>query len=119
MPAGRGWTSCRTGLTPHSFGDSFVKSTISFEKGCFTGQELVGRLDARGSSVPWRMVQVHGPSIEVLNDLLTSKGPNGPQGVTSSYLREGVTVGLGFAHRTLFVALEESSPAGVAIHEVD
>jgi len=35
---------------------------VSFTKGCFTGQELVGRLDARGSSVPWRMVRASGPS---------------------------------------------------------
>jgi folate-binding protein YgfZ len=107
------------GLTPHSFGGAFVKSTISFDKGCFTGQELVGRLDARGSSVPWRMVRVHGPSVEALDDILKSKGPEGPQGVTSSYsLGESVT-GLGFAHRTLFAALEESVPAGVTVDEVD
>jgi folate-binding Fe-S cluster repair protein YgfZ len=107
------------GLTPHCFGASFVKSTISFDKGCFTGQELVGRLDARGSSVPWRMVQLRGPSVEVLNDVLHSKGPEGPQGVTSSYSMDATVVGLGFAHRTLFAALEESRPAGVIVDEVD
>jgi folate-binding protein YgfZ len=107
------------GLTPHSFGASFVKATISFEKGCFTGQELVGRLDARGSSVPWRMVSLRGPSVEVLNEVLRSKGPEGPQGVTSSYLRDGTVVGLGFAHRTLFAVLEESRPAGLSVDEVD
>jgi folate-binding protein YgfZ len=32
-----------------------VDRTVSFTKGCFTGQELVARLDARGSNVPWRM----------------------------------------------------------------
>lgn len=29
-----------------------VERTVSFTKGCFTGQELVARLDARGSRVP-------------------------------------------------------------------
>jgi len=48
------------GLTPQCFGGAFVASTVSFTKGCFTGQELVGRLDARGSSVPWRMVRASG-----------------------------------------------------------
>lgn len=107
------------GLTPHSFGGAFVKSTISFDKGCFTGQELVGRLDARGSSVPWRMVHVHGPSVSALDQVLKSKGPDGPQGVTSSYVSGETVVGLGFAHRTLFASLEESSPPDVSVAEVD
>jgi folate-binding protein YgfZ len=88
-------------LTPHSFGVSFVASTVSFTKGCFTGQELVGRLDARGSSVPWRFVRVVGPSVERIDAVLRSKGPTGPQGVTSvSCTGEAMTV-LGIAHRTL------------------
>jgi tRNA-modifying protein YgfZ len=107
------------GLTPHSFGRAFVKTTISFDKGCFTGQELVGRLDARGSSVPWRLVHVTGPSVEALNDVLRSKGPEGPQGVTSTRSRHGVVEGLGFAHRTLFAALETSSVVDVIVEEVD
>ncbi|MFZ0769655.1 MAG: hypothetical protein WAM64_10625 [Acidimicrobiales bacterium] len=107
------------GLTPHSFGRAFVKTTISFDKGCFTGQELVGRLDARGSSVPWRLVRVAGPSVEALNDVLTSKGPEGPQGVTSAISRDGVIEGLGFAHRTLFAALNTSNVADVIVDEVD
>ncbi len=46
-------------LTPHSFGRALRgRDRSSFTKGCFTGQELVGRLDARGSSVPWRLVHV-------------------------------------------------------------
>lgn len=32
-----------------------VDRTVSFTKGCFTGQELVARLDARGSNVAWRL----------------------------------------------------------------
>jgi folate-binding Fe-S cluster repair protein YgfZ len=105
-------------LTPHSFGRAFVKSTISFDKGCFTGQELVGRLDARGSSVPWRFAHVKGPSVDALNEVLRSKGPEGPQGVTSSYEQNGTVYGLGFAHRTLFAALDELKIADVLIEEV-
>jgi folate-binding Fe-S cluster repair protein YgfZ len=107
------------GLTPHSFGQAFVKSTISFDKGCFTGQELVGRLDARGSSVPWRLVHVRGSSVDSLNDVLRSKGPEGPQGVTSAYERSGTVHGLGFAHRTLFAALDQSKVDDVLVEEVD
>ncbi len=66
-------------LTPHSFGRRFVDATISFQKGCFTGQELVGRLDARGSSVPWRFVRVSGPNVEAIAAVLSSKAPMGPR----------------------------------------
>jgi folate-binding protein YgfZ len=102
-------------LTPHTFGRHFVAETISFQKGCFTGQELVGRLDARGSSVPWRFVRVEGPSVVVVNDYLTSKGPEGPQGITSVLERDGRVVGLGIAHRTL---LAGDSPSDVTVEEV-
>jgi folate-binding protein YgfZ len=102
-------------LTPHTFGRHFVAETISFQKGCFTGQELVGRLDARGSSVPWRLVRVEGPSEVALDDYLKSKGPEGPQGITSVLSREGRVVGLGVAHRTL---LASESPSGVTVEEV-
>jgi folate-binding protein YgfZ len=32
-----------------------VGRTVSFTKGCYTGQELVARLDARGNRVPWNL----------------------------------------------------------------
>jgi folate-binding Fe-S cluster repair protein YgfZ len=102
-------------LTPHTFGRHFVDETISFQKGCFTGQELVGRLDARGSSVPWRFVRVEGPNEAVVDEYLKSKGPEGPQGLTSALERDGRVVGLGVAHRTL---LSSESPSGVTVEEV-
>jgi folate-binding protein YgfZ len=39
---------------PQEAGD-LVGHTVSFTKGCFTGQELVARLDARGGNVAWRL----------------------------------------------------------------
>ena len=38
-----------------------VERTVSFTKGCYTGQELVARLDARGSNVARRLVGVVAP----------------------------------------------------------
>jgi folate-binding protein YgfZ len=102
-------------LTPHTFGQHFVDETVSFTKGCFTGQELVGRLDARGSSVPWRLVRVEGPSEDVINDFLRSKGPDGPQGITSAVVSDGRVLALGVAHRTLF---NEESPRDVTVEQV-
>jgi folate-binding protein YgfZ len=37
-----------------------VERTVSFTKGCYTGQELVARLDSRGSNVARRMVGLVG-----------------------------------------------------------
>ncbi|HEY7932040.1 MAG TPA: hypothetical protein VIC81_07275 [Acidimicrobiales bacterium] len=88
-------------LSPHCYGQSFVDQTISFTKGCFTGQELVGRLDARGASVPWRVVTFEGPSVDEVDACLRSMGPAGPQGVTSVAAGPTGVRGFGVAHRTL------------------
>ena len=88
-------------LVPQSFGATFVAATVSFTKGCFTGQELVGRLDARGSSVPWRLVRAHGPSESRIDEILHSRGPAGPQGVTTSSRDANGLRALGLVHRTL------------------
>jgi folate-binding Fe-S cluster repair protein YgfZ len=108
----------RASLTPHTFGRTFVAATISFQKGCFTGQELVGRLDARGSSVPWRFVRVSGEDYESVDAHLKSKGPSGPQGVTSAEVRDGRLEGLGIAHRTLLAAPNVESASDVTIEEI-
>jgi folate-binding Fe-S cluster repair protein YgfZ len=106
------------GLTPQCFGSSFVASTVSFTKGCFTGQELVGRLDARGSSVPWRMVRVSGPSAARIDEVLTSKGPVGTSGLTTSTRHGETLVGLGFAHRSLFASEELALATDVSVEEI-
>ena len=41
-----------------------VERTVSFTKGCYTGQELVARLDSRGSKVARRLVGVVAPAGE-------------------------------------------------------
>lgn len=40
---------------PQEAGDELVRRSVSFTKGCYTGQELVARLDSRGSNVPRRV----------------------------------------------------------------
>jgi folate-binding Fe-S cluster repair protein YgfZ len=106
------------GLTPQCFGGNFVAATVSFTKGCFTGQELVGRLDARGSSVPWRMVHVTGPNEARIDEVLTSKGPAGPSGLTTSTPNGENVIGLGFAHRTLLASEELRLATDVRVEEM-
>jgi folate-binding Fe-S cluster repair protein YgfZ len=97
------------GLVPQVYGRSFVERTVSFTKGCFTGQELVGRLDARGSSVPWRYVRASGPSLDVIEAALVAKGPEGPKGVSTAVHYDGGIHVLGFIHRSAIDAIDDAS----------
>jgi tRNA-modifying protein YgfZ len=47
-----------------------VDRTVNFTKGCYTGQELVARLDARGSKVARRLVGVVAPAGPASNEPL-------------------------------------------------
>ncbi|MDE3065543.1 MAG: hypothetical protein KGJ36_07725 [Acidobacteriota bacterium] len=87
-------------LTPHAFGSRVVAQCVSFTKGCYTGQELVGRLDARGGQVPGRGGRVSGASREALDAALRSVGPEGPSGFTTWVEGPAGVRGLGVAHRS-------------------
>jgi len=65
------------GFSPHSFGAAFVRDNVSFTKGCFTGQELVGRLDARGANVPYRLAIVEAPDLSIAESEIAKFGPSG------------------------------------------
>jgi len=59
---------------PQEAGDLVVRA-VSFTKGCYTGQELVARIDARGSNTPRRL---HGVVIEGAVTGSTSAGNGAP-----------------------------------------
>ena len=40
---------------PHEAGPWLIERTVNFTKGCYTGQELVARIDSRGGNVPRRL----------------------------------------------------------------
>ena len=40
---------------PAEVGQAIIDASVSFTKGCFTGQELVARIDSRGGNVPRRL----------------------------------------------------------------
>ena len=91
------------GLAPHSFGRDYVSSHVSFTKGCFTGQELVGRLDARGANVPFRFARISGSDVAKMTEVVESVGPSGDrasQGLTTVVRGENVRA-LGIVHRSL------------------
>ena len=61
---------------------ALVARTVSFTKGCYTGQELVARIDARGSNVARRLVGVVAPAGEEkpLTRGMTLHGGEAPAG---------------------------------------
>lgn len=81
-----------------------VERTVSFTKGCFTGQELVARLDARGSKVArhlWGLVVGDGARPPVGASVWTLDGEHEVGTLTSVAwsVGRGGTVALGTLHR--------------------
>lgn len=81
---------------------SLVEHTVSFNKGCYTGQELVARIDARGARVAHRLcgVVVDAPWEQAAGAILSSAGRNVGR-VTSSAWSPGFgqPVCLAYVHR--------------------
>jgi tRNA-modifying protein YgfZ len=72
---------------------------VSFTKGCYTGQELVARVDSRGGNVPRHLVglSMDGP-VEPGTDLLSGERPAGVL-TSAAPLPTGGWVGLGYLKR--------------------
>ncbi len=43
------------GMNPTELGESFIRAHADFRKGCYTGQELIERVDSRGYKTPRRL----------------------------------------------------------------
>jgi folate-binding protein YgfZ len=87
---------------PAALGTGIVASAVSFTKGCYTGQELVARLDARGSQVPFHLAALRAGVPLKMGDALLAR-PDGPNGIVTSVTTgdDGRSwFGLGFVHRS-------------------
>ena len=87
-----------------------VERCVSFTKGCFTGQELVARLDARGSNVARRLrgLVVAGETARSIGSVpapSSSLVKKTVGRVTSVAWSPGIgaTVALGYVHRSVAV----------------
>ncbi len=110
---------------PAELGDWLVRSSVSFTKGCFTGQELVARIDSRGGNVP-RHLRVFtstdlppAPGTEISVD---GDGGDDDRGgkvvgrVTSAAIGAwGDVVGLAFIHRSQTPPFDATA-AGRSVH---
>ncbi|WP_426572359.1 YgfZ/GcvT domain-containing protein [Aquihabitans sp. McL0605] len=112
------WGSELDGDTiPATVGQWVIDSSVSFTKGCYTGQELVARIDSRGGNVPRHLmgIVIDGPP-PAPGTVITVDGA-AAGAVTSSALdgERGETVALGFVPRSIEVGAEgtKAEVAGV------
>ena len=99
----------------HTYGQQNVNRTVSFSKGCFTGQEIVGRMDARASNSPWRLVQFWANDLPTVDNFLMSSQPqSGGAGIGIAVQDSRQVRGLAVAHRS---ALEKAESVGVELRE--
>ncbi len=87
---------------PAELGDWLVRGSVSFTKGCFTGQELVARIDSRGGNVARYLRVFTSKDLPPApgSDILVEDKSVGA--VTSSAIGAwGDAVGLAFIHRSV------------------
>lgn len=89
-----------------------VDASVSFTKGCYTGQELVARIDSRGRNVPRRLrriVLADGSGSLTEGDELVLDGR-----VVGTVTTASGAAGLGYAGRAVQPDAAVVTPAGVA-----
>ena len=98
---------------PATVGQWVIDASVSFTKGCYTGQELVVRIDSRGGNVPRLLhrAEVQGPPPSPGTPVLVDDVEAGS--VTSSASVEGGSVALCWVGRAVVVE-PDGSPATVA-----
>lgn len=78
-----------------------VERSVSFTKGCYTGQELVARVDSRGNNTPRRLRIVSGAGpVPESRDLVLNGAQAGV--VTSAVADDDQWVGLAYVRRSAF-----------------
>jgi len=102
-----GWPAMGRELTERTIPaevPGLVESSVSFTKGCYTGQELVARIDSRGGNVPrpMRLIEVDAAAgVEAGAEITVGGRAVGK--VTSAAVERAaaVTVALGPVHRSV------------------
>jgi folate-binding protein YgfZ len=84
---------------PAELGPWVIDQAVSFTKGCFTGQELVARIDSRGGNVPRRLRRITSASPLAVGDQLESGGKVVGSITSAATRRDGSGVALAFVGR--------------------
>jgi folate-binding protein YgfZ len=96
-----------------------VALSVSFTKGCYTGQELVARIDSRGGRTPTRLVgiRVSGTVVPPVGARLVHEGAEvGRLTSVAPVSSDGPPVALAYLQRAVEVPVELSIDAGAAGH---
>jgi tRNA-modifying protein YgfZ len=72
---------------------------VSFTKGCYTGQELVARVDSRGDHTPQRLRHLTSSSPLAAGDVLTLDGK--PVGTVTTVTTAAHTAALAWVARSV------------------
>jgi folate-binding protein YgfZ len=85
---------------PHETG--LVDQSVSFEKGCYLGQELVARMDSRGGKANHllRRVVLEGP-VDVAAEVRSGPEVVGKITTTGFSVGRSAHIGLGLLHRSI------------------
>lgn len=73
-------------VIPAEIGQWIIDESVSFTKGCYTGQELVARIDSRGGNVPRQLRAIVCDAPVAAGDEITADGPASP--VTSAVVTD-------------------------------
>ena len=101
------WSAeCMDGMNPTELGEAFVRSRTDFGKGCYTGQELIARIDSRGYKTPRRLsgfiVSGEPSKLATFREGMLGDNSRPVFSITSYYFdgRFACGIGLGFSHRS-------------------
>jgi folate-binding protein YgfZ len=99
-----------------------INQTVSFTKGCYTGQELVARIDSRGGHVPRHLRGLLAATpIEAGAELVDPSGRGAGTITSAAPSPSGEWVGLGYVRRGVDIpAMLRAGPGGpdVAVREL-
>ena len=73
-------------VIPAEIGQWIIDESVSFTKGCYTGQELVARIDSRGGNVPRHLRALVCDAPVTVGDEITADGPT--SAVTSAVVSD-------------------------------
>ena len=95
-----------------------VERSVSFTKGCYTGQELVARLDSRGNKVPKHLRIIYSTAEIIKGDLVEVNAETVGE-ITSASSFEDEFVGLAYISRKIEPPLDGNiSKAPITINQL-
>ena len=97
-----------------------VEASVDFTKGCYTGQELVARIDSRGNKTPTRLVCLAGKGDAPPPGAALSV--DGTERASATSVVPGVEAGwtgLGYLHRSVETPAQLTLADGQVVHAAD